>query len=272
MTAVAHLAHLARPPIDTDPAATWAEYRQVIENTIMNAPRSLQTRIGPSELGASCDRCLVSKLAGIQEKREAAWLPWVGSAVHEQLELAFAAANAGLSRTRWLVESQVTVGNVGGVDITGHADLFDLELSEITDWKIVGKTTLVKAKGHGPTAVYRKQIHLYGLGFVNRGLPVSRVRIAYLPRNEPTLANAFIWSEPYDESIALAALARANQFATVINMFGAQHVLANTPPHTGEDFSCNRFPNPDGTYPTGRAFPDFTALATTNNDAPFGAI
>jgi len=247
---VAHLGHLARPPVDADPAATWAGYRNTIEHAIVNSPRDLQTRIGPSGLGVECDRCLISQLAQIPEKRDAAWLPTVGKAVHSWLEDAFTQANARLPRVRYLIESQVTVGIVGGVPITGNADLFDLDLGEVTDWKIVGKSTLTKAKAHGPTPVYRRQAHLYGFGFAARGLPVKRVRIAYLPRNEPTLSGAVIWSEPYDETTATDTIARANMFAAAITAFGVAQVLTDAAPHTGDEFSCTHYPNPDGTYPT----------------------
>lgn len=243
------LGHLSQGHLATqEPDTTWREYRTLIEDALTNQPRTLQTRIGPSELGNPCDRCLILKLGGTEETRDVAWLPFVGTAVHGELEGIFAQANAGLESVRWLVESQVSVGTVGGVDITGHADLFDLATGEVTDWKIVGKSTLTKVKANGPTPTYRQQAHLYGRGFTRRGLQVNRVRIAFLPRNEPSLAGAHIWSEPYDESIALAALARADMFATAIAMLGLDTVLAQAPPHVGTEFSCARFPSADGSF------------------------
>lgn len=245
MTALADLSHLAQPTGDTSPADTWALYRRIIEATVDNQPRSLQTRIGPSELGTACDACLISKLAGIPEQPApgTSWLPYIGTAVHEQLAHIFTAANTGLRRARWLVEMCVDVGRVGGVDITGHADLYDVETGEVTDWKIVGATTLRDVRAHGPSDTYRVQAHLYGRGFTRRGLPVQRVRIAYLPRNAVSLDSAYIWDEPYDEQIALDALARADMFAAAIAVHGVDTLLT-TARHTG-GHSCTRYGHTD---------------------------
>ena len=240
------LSHLQPTLAPTEPA--WATLRPVVENAIDNDPRSLQTRIGPSEIGTSCDACLVSKLAGIPEKRDGgAWLPTVGRAVHEWLEGVVIMANQ--DPARWLVETTVSVGTIGGVDITGHADLFDLEQGEVLDWKIVGPTTLKKAKPCQRDATrvpavfpsYHVQRHLYGYGFTRRGLQVRTVTLAFLPRNSPSLRDAIVISEPYNEAVALAAIARADMFAAAITAFGLDNVLATTGGHTGNEFSCSRF-------------------------------
>lgn len=248
MSAAASLAHLDRSA-PADEHDTWQHYRSVIEAAINGQPRSLQKRIGPSEIGNPCDRCLVHKLAGTpEEERHAPWLPFVGTSVHSQLEDVFTEANRG-GPVRYLVESTVSVGDVGGVDITGHADLFDLEVGEVTDWKIVGAATLKAAK-FGPSATYRTQAHLYGRGFVRRGLTVNRVRIAFLPRNSVHLGDAVVWSEPYDEQIALDALRRADTFARVIAALGVEAALAATGPHSHKEFSCGKFPDSHGSQPS----------------------
>lgn len=244
------LAHLADATgIGGDPALSWAEYQHIIETAIADQPRSQQVRIGPSELGIDCVRCLAHKLAGVPEKREVAWLPWVGTAVHTQLQDVFTEFNAAYpDRPRFLTETTVSVGEVDGVEITGHADLYDTITAEVSDWKIVGKNTLTDVRRHGPSAAYRKQGHLYARGFTRRGLPVQRVRIIYLPRNEPTLSNAHVWHEDYDEQIALGALARADAIAKAIRTVGVEQVVAGLPPTNG-CYSCARYPLPDGTTP-----------------------
>jgi hypothetical protein len=250
MTGLASLAHFAAQPTAPggDPTTTWAEYRHLIEHAITQDPRTLQTRIGPSELGTDCDWCLGHKLIGVTEARDVAWLPTVGKAVHGWLEETFAAANAGLPQVRYLVETRVSVGDVDGLDITGSADLIDLVLLELTDWKVVGKTTLTKAKAKGPSPSYRVQQHLYARGARRRGIPIERVRVAYLPRNEPTLANAVVWSEPYDEQIALDALARADSLAKALRLAGPDVVLPQLKRAAGCQ-SCPRYPAPDGSAP-----------------------
>jgi len=244
----------------TDPV--WADARRIIEAAMTNAPRSLQVRIGPSELGIECDRCLAHKLAGTPEKRDAAWLPFIGTAVHAELESIFlrqeyTRADLGLP-TRWLPEHRVTVGTVGGVEITGSTDLFDSETGTVMDWKVVGATTIKKAKAHGASLVYSRQAQLYAKGWADDGYQVNTTMILFLPRNSVSLADAYIWSAPYDRSIAEGVLARADGIAKDIALAGLQNVLDNLDPHTGEGFSCARMP-------------DYTRPIPTSS-TPFGAL
>jgi hypothetical protein len=259
---LADLTHLARPNIRLDPDDTWAEYRNIIERAIDNTPRTLQTRIGPSEVGNPCDACLISKLAGIPERREpgTSWLPFIGTAVHEQLALFFADANEGQRRARFLIETTVSVGDIGGEDITGHADLYDTLTGEVTDWKIVGVTKLRDVKRTGlPGVDYRVQAHLYGYGFTRRGLPCQRVRVAFLPRNATTLVDAVIWHEPYDQAIAFQALDRARQFAGWIATYGADTLLQSA--HHIGGHSCRRYgwTDPDAANRAASTFSDLVA-------------
>lgn len=259
----ADLAPLGHLQGDVTGRETWAEYRTVIETAITTAPRSLQTRIGPSELGNTCDACLVLKLVGTEETRDAAWLPTVGTAVHAWLEDVFVTANAALPKTRYLVETTVSVGVVGGVDITGHADLYDLETGVVTDWKVVGESTLRNVRGSGDSATYKRQKHLYGRGFTRRGLTVTGVQTAYLPRNKPSLRDAVIVHEPYDEQIALDTLARADRLAGWVAAMGLPAVLAATGGHNGQEFSCSRF-DPSMTSPGSRGRETFSDLLTVS--------
>jgi hypothetical protein len=255
-----NLAHLANAT-DNDPDDTWAQYRTLIDTAVDNQPRTLQARIGPSEIGNPCDACLISKLAGIPEARETgtSWLPFVGTAVHEQLEVIFAAANAGMERARYLVETTVSVGEIAGQDITGHADLYDTHTGEVTDWKIVGITTLRDVKRNGIPDAYRAQVHLYGRGFTRRGLPCRGVRIAFLPRNSRSLTDAIVCHETYDEQVALDALGRADTFAQWIAALGADELL-KTAIHNG-GHSCARYGHidPDAAKRASAAFSDLVA-------------
>jgi hypothetical protein len=239
---LADLSALVRPGDQmrgADPELAWLEYRDVIERDIAGQERNHQIAIGPSEIGTDCLRCLARKLAGVRQQRDAAWLPYVGTAVHVMLANIFSKANARLPGLRYLTELKVDVGTINGETITGHADLYDLCTAEVTDWKVAGKTTLTKAK-NGPGNQYRIQGHLYGRGMTRRGLPVDRVRIAYLPRNAASLTQAVIWSEPYDESVALAALARADAIAKAAAAVGIDS-LAPSLPVAEHCFDCPRY-------------------------------
>jgi hypothetical protein len=227
---------------DREAQAVWLGYRDEIVRAIASTPRTLQRRIGPSEIGSSCDRCLVEKLAQVPEPERVgfAWLPFVGTAVHAALAEIFAAANAGQQRARYLVEQSVEVGEILGEPITGSVDLYDMETAEVTDWKIVGQSTLAKVKAVGPGALYRAQVHLYGRGISRRGLPVKRVRVAFLPRNETHLGNAVLWHEPYQEAVAVAALEHASALATGLAVVGLEE-MRRMVRHNGLEFSCGKY-------------------------------
>lgn len=226
-----------------DPTGRVAErdYMTAIRAAITNHPRSLQKRIGPSEIGHPCARRLGYKLLGAPEVNQfpdVPWKPTVGTAVHAWAEDAFHADNAhDDEHLRWLIESRVDVGEVGGVAVTGSADLFDRHTGTVIDHKVVGKTQLTKYRAKGPGQQYRAQAHLYGRGFARRGLRVRRVMIAFLPR-DGELKDAYIWSEPYDEQVALDALQRVEgiHLATATIGVAALAALATA------DAFCSRCP------------------------------
>lgn len=225
----------------SDPRLLQQELLWSINAAIQNQPRSLQKAIGPSEIGDPCDRCLALKLAGQTPQPEAqggAWLPYIGTAVHAQLADVFDAHD------RWLVEQRVDVGMIAGAIISGSADLFDPVTGTVIDWKVVGKTTLDKARRHGPTDVYRAQAHLYGRGFTNAGHHVERVAIYYLPRNAINLGAGHFWSEPYDEQVAVNALKRAEALHAAVTTLGLEVTdRLHTEPGCR---TCPRFPRADG--------------------------
>ena len=204
---------------------TVAGIMGIITDSITAHPRSLQKRIGPSEIGMDCTRRLIHKLAGDTEPdRGIAWKPTVGTACHTQMEEWFGAHKD----EGYLVEQRVTVGQIGGVDITGSTDLFSVNDRTVIDWKFVGPAMLKKYKASGPSNQYRVQAHLYGTGWVNAGYEVEQVMIAFLPR-DGELGDAYFWWEPYQPEIAEVALAKANQLVTLINAIGEDATLAMYP-------------------------------------------
>src|SRR5262245_20008324 len=132
-------------------AAVWMEYRAIIDNSIDRAPRNLQRTIGPSEIGVPCDRCLISKLAAIKEDSQYGqqWLPFVGTCVHYGIANAFEVYEMHSEPSRFLIEHRFSVGYIGDDEITGSADLFDRMTGEVTDWKIVGNSTIRDVRSHG---------------------------------------------------------------------------------------------------------------------------
>ena len=216
-------AHLTTP--GASPDLLKAEILHLITDAMANAPRSLQVRIGPSELGHDCSRRIAYKLLGHPENEgDPNWKAQVGTWGHAGLEDVMMQANTreevrSFGYTRWIVEATVSVGEILGQDITGHCDLFDRVTGTVVDWKFVGPTQLKKYKAKGPGRQYRSQAHLYGRGWTRRGQDVHRVAVFFLPR-DGELRDAYLWSEPYDEQVALDALQRAEGIATVVGMLG----------------------------------------------------
>lgn len=199
-----------------------AELLGVITDAITDTPRSRQAKIGPSEIGHPCARRLGYRLLGVDKTNDRpGWRPTVGTAVHEWLAETFREANAawreatGVDATRWLVEFRVDVGD----DITGSCDLYDRVTATLIDWKIPGTTTIRSAKTHGPSEQYRVQAHAYARGWTRRGMPVDTVGIYYLPA-AGELHEGHLWTEPYDEQVALDGLARLRQITALTAAFG----------------------------------------------------
>lgn len=203
-----------------------------------NRPRSLQASVGPSDLGGDCDHCLAAKFAGWTQTRELAWLPYVGTAVHASLGQAF-----DTSTGEWLVESPVSVGKVAGVDVWGTADLFHLPTRTVVDFKVVGITTLRKARAavkagrgiHDPK--YRAQAHLYGAGFEAR-----HVAVMYLPRNAPDLAKELVWAEEgYSPDVVASTLKRASLLCAGVNGAGNEADYIATLERAEGCYDCPRY-------------------------------
>lgn len=204
-------------------------------------PRSLQREVGPSQLGNPCDHCLAAALAGWEKGQDDAWLPLIGTAVHELL------LTPEVYGDDWLVERRCWVGDVAGEKVCGNADLFHIPTGTVVDKKIVGASTLNEARRHGSKHQYRRQINLYGRGLA-RSYEVNTVIIAYLPRNSPKLSDAFFDVQPYDEQIALDTLERANRLAAAVQTYErvsvrARDVFIDSLPRAQGCYDCQRYPS-----------------------------
>lgn len=198
---------------DADPSLLREELLHVIRRAIEQHPRSLQVQIGPSEVGHPCARRIGYKLLDYDENPgEPNWKATVGTAVHAWLEEVFGGDNAKQydpagGVTRWILEATLDCGTYLGGPIKGHCDAYDQVTYTVIDWKAVGPTQLKKYKAKGPGPQYRTQAHTYGYGWRRAGRRVDRVAVMFLPR-DGDLRNAYWWSEPYDEQIALDGLKR----------------------------------------------------------------
>lgn len=191
---------MAAAPAPLNGSSAWAsryasELRRVVVEQAARAPRTVQVHLGPSELGARCDRQVVGKMAGIPTTNHVSdpWPSIVGTAVHAWLADAFAADNERHG-ARWVVEHRVTPHP----NHPGTADLYDGREQAVVDHKILGDTTHAKVRSQGPSERYVAQLLLYGRGYKELGLPVKRVVLAAFPRTRSTLDGLYVWEREWD--------------------------------------------------------------------------
>lgn len=202
--------------------------------SIINHPRSQQVAIGPSEIGTPCTRQLGHRLNNTPpaQPRRVAWLPFIGTSVHASLEVIFHSADLRHEHQHgqraWLTETRVTVGQIGGHDITGSVDLFHIPTGTVIDHKIVGPTAMAQYRRDGPGQQYRTQAHLYGAGLAAAGWAVNTVAVLFWARNADTIDTCW-WSEPWDPQVAADGLARADGVSRSLTMLGPQLLLPRLP-------------------------------------------
>lgn len=183
---------------------------QFIVEADARSERSQQAAIGPSEIGNPCNRAIAYKVLDWPETNTARdpIAAIIGTGFHMWMAEKFEARNEG---GRYKIEQRVTVreGYGAAAPITGSADLFDLLLLANLDWKLVGTSSHDKYRRGGPGQQYRVQAHLYGLGQQNAGTPPTRVVVVFIARWHELKVH--VWSEPYDEQVALDALERLDR-------------------------------------------------------------
>lgn len=225
-----------------DPMLLGKELLHIIEQDIINQPRSLQKRIGPSEIGHPCPRRIGYKLLGAPEWNDQInWKAYVGTAMHAQLEKVLDAHNLAhepqIGEERFYIEQKVSAGEINGETIDGSTDVYDRVTATVVDWKLTGPSMRKGYARNGPGHTYKTQAHAYGRGWTRLGLPVDNVMIVFLPRNED-LRHTVIWHEPYDEQIAIDGFNRASAIDSTCKALGVA-ALAQLPT---ADAYCTRCP------------------------------
>lgn len=190
-----------------NPAATAlkAELSEIILWNEQTSPRSKQQALGPSELGDECDRRIAYRIAGATPVN--IWSdPWpaiVGTAVHDWLERAVNRYQGEVKNLSYLTELRVYPDPL----VRGRSDIYKDDEGLIVDWKTTGIDGMRKLhKGIIPEG-YKRQVMIYGLGHKRAGRQVREVALVFLPRGG-WLDDMFVWRAPYDEQVALDALAR----------------------------------------------------------------
>lgn len=191
-----------------------ADIMQRINAHAASRPRAMQLQVGCSSIGITCDRKLGYQLLGIKRQRSKTpgWAATIGTAIHAHLETIFNGDD------HWLTEQPVLV-KYRDFKIPGTVDLYSVIHKTVIDFKLVGETTLSKAKAGRISRQYSVQVQLYGLGLQQLGYKVEKVAILFLPRNRE-LADAILWETPFDPTIAHMALDRFDLIDKTIETHG----------------------------------------------------
>jgi hypothetical protein len=176
----------------------------VVRRATERAPRSLQVHLGPSEIGVECDRQVVGKLLRLPSTNHVSdpWPSFVGTAVHAELAAAFEQDNAATGVHRWFTETRVEPHP----NHRGTADLYDAVEQAVLDHKCLGESSMAKVRAGKIPRKYRRQLFLYGLGYLRAGRPVRRVALIAYPRTGSSLDGVYVWETPFDGQ-AVAELA-----------------------------------------------------------------
>jgi hypothetical protein len=224
-------------------SSPWAvryagELRQVVIEHAANAPRSLQTRLGPSELGHQCDRQVIGKMAGVPRTNHVTdpWPSVMGTAGHAWMDGAFTADNSRHGH-RWEPERKVQPWP--GAE--GTSDLYDHKQFAVVDHKFLGDSTLGDLRRHGPPWHYYVQLLLYGLGYRREGFRVDRVVIVAWPRTKSSLAGMYVWDHPLtdaDDAILVQVYQLTQVRRRVAELVASGQLTINQVPATPDDDSC----------------------------------
>jgi len=203
--------------------------------------RDKQVKIGPSDIGNVCERCLGMAMVGIPPDGPASppdhfnLMAWVGTAVHLLL-------NNRINDERWpgvRQEHKITVGHIKGYGtVTGRTDLYSKSHRTALDFKTasVAKIRKWKADDEVPPA-YRAQVNCYGRGLEREDLPVEETCIFFIPRDSMSVNEIWAYIRPYDPAIAKAALKRAEQIFTKFILPGHVELLKSHP----TCYQCNSY-------------------------------
>jgi hypothetical protein len=113
---------------------------------------------------------------------------------------------------RYEVEEKVKIR----ANLSGTIDLFDKQLGIVLDWKTTSPSNLQVRKREGATDQNIIQTMLYAYGKAQQGVTVNFVGLIYLPTGG-SITDMYVELHPYDEQVALDALARLDSIYTLLS-------------------------------------------------------
>ncbi len=201
--------------------------------------RSKQIQLGISEVGMDCRKCVARKLALKPRIIDGSWYPFIGTAVHDQLENGF--------KSRWPdeyhLEERLHVHSYKSLELAGSCDMYAWQDGVVNDWKVVGENALAEARRGKVKSQYRVQAMLYGYGWEQKGFDVTHVSLSFLPR-EGKLEDAVVAIMRYDKDLALESLAQLESMMDAAEIAGWDAVI-DKQPKASFCFSCRRYEQTD---------------------------
>lgn len=175
--------------------------------------RDLQKKIGASEIGNPCDYCLGNRLLNTPKASSKYWLgAKIGTAIHREAEFEAAKHLVTPERPEFQVlqgakiEEKILLGTIDGYgDIHSRVDLALTTHPNLIDWKTSTPAKVKKYKLDGVPMQYVYQQNLYGWGLNKAGIRIERLDLVFINRDGLTDDDFWVWSMPYDESLALKA-------------------------------------------------------------------
>ncbi len=167
----------------------------VLHSKDASRDRSLQTEVGPSEIGG-CKRKVWYRLNAQPHTNDnqSKLAAIMGTAIHAAIEEAIGALDP--EGKEYLVETEVAYG-----DMKAHVDLFVPSTGAVIDWK----TSKIKNLSYFPSNQQRWQVQLYGYLLSKNGYEVKTVNLVAIARDGAE-KDIKVHTEPYDETMALAAM------------------------------------------------------------------
>lgn len=204
--------------------------------------RGLQKEIGVSEIGMTCQRCVIRKLAGVEKEQQiGSWRAQLGTYVHAGLADEFEKRYSADGRA--IIESSLQVHQYKSLNLRGSCDAFFPNGGRglVADWKIVGDDTLESVRSGNIKDQYVTQGHLYAFGWEQLGFQVETVAIMFLPANKGNLKrDAVPVSFPYDRAHAIRALAKIEKYIDLAEEIGWDELLRSHQPAKG-CLSCRQY-------------------------------
>lgn len=273
-TPVVMIPEAEQTPTDKLAIAQISQLQTIIALS-MDTERSRQTKIGVSEFGDPCRKCVARKLAQKEGLKDPNWKAQIGTFGHSGLETHFVETFPWMYDEVWLppanpddpyarprvkyevkrelvptdeqplyhLEKRVTVGSIERHDffLDGSNDLFiqGATFGIVDDWKFQGASSLKKSSTGNIGPKYHTQMNGYGLGYENEGFLVTHVLLYALPRDDELEAARPVLMR-YDRQMALDALAALGQLMDAAKIIGWD-ALIDTLPSASGCWDCGRY-------------------------------